>query len=134
MSMRTMEIRGEMGQRVSVTLEDYERTGPQENPHDANWLRCAITAQIGRFHGDVDASLTADDFSRFSSEIENLTEGAALVASFTTMEEALTLRIEAHRAGRATVTGTLRASDSTPLTSLSFVFESDLSYLGQLKT
>jgi hypothetical protein len=129
--MRTLELRGEMGRRVVVVVDDYERGGPQSNPYDANWLRCSISTEIGKFRGEVEASLTTNDFSRFSSELEKVTAGASSVASLTTMEEALTLRIEVNRAGRATVTGMLRGSDSTPPTSLSFGFESDLSFLRQ---
>jgi hypothetical protein len=131
--MRTLEIRGEMGRRVAVVVEDYERGGPQQDPHDANWLRCSITAEIGKFSGEVEASLTTNDFIRFSSELEKVVSGAASVASFTTMEEALALRIEVDRAGRAAVSGTLRGSDSTPPTVLSFGFESDVSFLRPLQ-
>lgn len=131
--MRTVEIRGEMGRLVTIVIDDYERSGSQQDPYDANWLRCSVTAEIGKFRGEVETSLTTGDFSRFSSELNDVTARVTSVASFTTMEEALTLRIEVDRAGRATVTGTLRGSDSTPHTSLSFGFESDLSFLRQLE-
>jgi hypothetical protein len=128
--MTTLNVRGELGRRVTVEIHGYEHEAAQES-YDANWLRCSVEADIGRFRGQVDASFTTQDFVRFLSELEQVIALASSVASFQTHEEALALRIEVDRAGRATVSGKLREVDfKGPV--LSFTFESDLSFLGEL--
>lgn len=129
--MNTLNIRGEFGRRVTVEIHGYENESAQE-PYDANWLRCSVKANIGRFQGEVDASFTTHDFVRFSSELEQVVTGASSVALFQTYEEALALRVEVDRTGRAVVSGKLREVDfNGPV--LSFTFESDLSFLAQMQ-
>ena len=130
--MATLELRGDLGQRIAVAVHGYERSEPQANAYDANWLRCLITVELGKFRGEVEASLTTNDFSRLAAQVAQLVSGAVGTASFDTIEESLTLGIAIDHAGRATISGMLRA-DASRRTSLSFDFESDVSFVRQLQ-
>ena len=78
----------------------------------------------------MDASFTTKDFARFLSELDGVVSGATTVASFDTMENALSIRVEVDRVGRAVVTGKVR--EVAPYGSeLSFTFESDHSLLAK---
>ena len=123
---KQVEIRGELGGRVLLTVRGYERQSAQ-SADDANWLQCSAKVEVGRFHGEVDAAFTTHDFSRFSTEIGGVLSGSATTAVFRTIEEMLTVSIEVGRTGSASVSGELRELDGG--VSLSFKFESDLSFL-----
>ncbi len=127
--MATLNLQGELGRRLTIEVHCYESDAPRD-PYDANWLRCSAEAEVGRFRGAVDASFTTQDFARFLAELDQVVRGASLVASFQTMEEALSVRVEVDRVGRAVISGKLREIDvGGP--ALSFTFESDLSFLGR---
>jgi len=125
--MAELNLQGELGRRLTIDVHGYESDAPRD-PYDANWLRCSAEVEVGRFRGAIDASFTTQDFARFLSEFDQVVEGAGSVASFETMEEALSVRIEVDRAGRAVVSGKLREIDVNG-PALSFIFESDLSFL-----
>jgi hypothetical protein len=125
--MTTLVLHGEYGRRLTIDVHGYERDSFQD-PYDANWLRCSVDLDAGRFRGAVDASFTTQDFARFLSEMDQVVRGDARAASFQTMEEALSIRVEVDRAGRALVTGSLREIDAGGSV-LSYSIESDLSFL-----
>jgi len=125
--MATLNIQGELGSRLTINVHGYESDAPGD-PYDANWLLCSAEVDVGRFHGVVDASFMTRDFARFLTELDHVVTRANLVASFQTMEEVLSVRVEVDRAGRAVVSGRLREIDVGG-SDLSFAFESDLSYL-----
>lgn len=127
--MANLNLRGHLERRLTIDVHDYERDGSGD-PYDANWLRCSTQVDVGRFHGAVDASFTTQDFARFLSELDQVMKGTSFAAAFQTMEEALSVRVEIDRAGRIIVDGKLREIDGNGPT-LSFIFESDLSFLGQ---
>jgi hypothetical protein len=127
MGMKTFALEGDGGRRLRITVRGYERN-VAFNPYDANWLVCSAEVEVGAFRGAVDASFTTNDFSSFLSDVNNLMNGSAMAATFTTMEDALTFRFTIDHAGRARVTGTLR--ERGPFEAeLSFGFESDRSWL-----
>lgn len=126
---KLLEIRGELGHRIVVRVSRYEREEAQ-NSDDANWLRCSVLAEVGRFRGEVDAAFMTDDFLQLSKQIDEVLQGGSRQAAFHPLEEALTVRIEVDRAGRASVQGVLRDMDGP---TLSFSFESDLSFLRPLR-
>lgn len=125
--MATLNLQGDLGRRLTIEVHGYESDAPRDW-YDANWLKCSAEVEVGRFRGAVDASFTTQDFARFLSELDQVVDGAVSGASFQTMEEALSARVEVDRAGRAIVTGTLREID-VDRSALSFIFESDLSFL-----
>ena len=125
--MTTLILDGEHGRRLTIDVHGYERDSFQD-PYDANWLRCSVDLDAGRFHGAVYASFTTQDFARFLSEMDQVVRGDARAASFQTIEEALSILVEVDRAGRAVVTGSLREIDAGGSV-LSYSIESDLSFL-----
>lgn len=133
--MTTLVFHGEHGRRLTIDVHGYERESSQD-PYDANWLRCSVDLDSGRFRGAVDASFTTEDFARFLLELDQVVRGDARAASFQTMEEALSIRVEIDRAGRAVIAGNLREIDAGGSV-LSYSIESDLSFLqrshGELK-
>lgn len=126
---KLLEIRGENGHRVVVRVHRYERDTAQ-NSDDANWLHCSVLAEVGHFRGEVDAAFTTDDFMQLSTQVDEVLRGGCGQAAFHPLEEALTVRIEVDRAGRASVQGVLRDLGGP---TLSFGFDSDLSFLRPLR-
>jgi len=98
--MTTLVLHGEHGRRLTIDVHGYERDLFQD-PYDANWLNCSVDLDVGRFRGAVDASFTTQDFARFLSELDQVVRGDARVASFQTMEEALSIRKESERLEKA---------------------------------
>ena len=129
MTLATLNLCGELGRRLTIDVHGYEHDGPGDT-YDSNWLRCSAQVDVGRFCGAVDASFTTQDFGSFLAQLELVVTGKSVEASFQTMEEALSIRVEIDRAGRAVVVGKLRETDFNGST-LSFVFDSDLSFLGR---
>ena len=127
--MKTLTLEGERGRKLLICVYGFERD-VAEDPYDANWLRCSAEVEQGSFRGSVEASFTTNDFARFLSEMDRLMTGDSETASFNTMEEALTLRVEVDPAGRATVVGRLRQVEAGG-PELSFNFESDISFLAK---
>lgn len=125
--MTTLTIQGDLGRRVLVSVQGYERESALDS-YDANWLRCSADVEHGAFRGTVAASFSTDDFSRFLEALDEIMSGSGTVAHFTTMEQALDLRVEVDRAGRATVNGQLREHGEFG-GALSFAFGSDRSFL-----
>ena len=125
--MTTLVLSGEHERRLTIDVHGYERDSFQD-PYDANWLKCSVDLEVGRFRGAVDASFTTQDFARFLSELDQVVQGDARVASFQTMEEALSIRVEVDRAGRAVLAGSLREIDAGG-SELSYSIDSDLSFL-----
>lgn len=130
--MVTLNLRGELGRRLTISVHGYERD-TSHDPYDANWLRCSAEVELGQFHGSVDAAFTTHDFARFLSELAQVVQGAAVAASFQTIEECLSIRVEVDRAGRVVVRGKLREIDSEGA-ALSFAFDSDLSFLRETQS
>lgn len=127
--MAILVFHGELGRRLKINVHEYERDVPQD-PYDANWLRCSVELQLGRFSGSIDASFTTQDFARFLSELDQVVQGTATKASFHTMEEALSIRVEAVRGGRIAVEGNLHEIGAGGSV-LSYCIDSDFSFLKQ---
>lgn len=115
------------GGRVVVVVLGYENPSAP-NTSDANWLSCEVSVKLGGWEGAVRASLTTEDFAALAKDLRAVFDGAATVATFDTMEEALALRFEMARTGSCRVTGTVR-DRSNPEVKLSFVLQSDQTYL-----
>ena len=122
----TIIIKGESGSRVQVSVQGYERAASSD-PYDSNWLACTVAVHVGGFEGGVEAAMQTYDFARFSAALDGLLEGTEKAAGFTTMEEALGLRLEADNLGHIAVSGTIASADRT--TTLSFAIETDQTYL-----
>jgi hypothetical protein len=130
--MKTITLRGERGRRLTIVTYRYEQEKSQ-NPYDASWLQCSVEVDLGQFRGAVNASFMTHDFAGFLEELEKVVNADALLATFNTMEEALSLRVELDRAGHATINGKLREVDWNG-TELSFTIESDRSFLTETIT
>jgi hypothetical protein len=117
-------IKGENGSRVQIDVRGYERAAGSD-PHDNNWLGSTLLVEVAGFRGELGVALQTFDFSRFGRELGALLDAKARVASFETMEEGISLRVEAERHGHATISGTVRSESAK----FSFSFETDQTYL-----
>jgi len=125
--MTTLVLQGELGQRLTIDVKAYDQERPRDM-YDANWLACSIELVLGRFRGSIDASLTTHDFASFLSSLSQMLRGAERTATFQTMEEALSIRIDATHTGQVIVAGKLRETHGDQ-TELLFSFRSDLSFV-----
>lgn len=123
-----IEIAGH-GASLKVEVLGYENPSAQDLS-DANWLSCNVLARIGSFSGNFNGSFTTYDFVQFRDELRELLKEQSGTASFLTDEEQLRLRVEVGRTGIARIEGVAQIHDM-PQASLSFLFESDVSFLSQ---
>ena len=122
----TIIVKGESGNRVQVSVQGYERAASAD-PHDSNWLACTVAVHVAGFEGGVEAAMQTYDFARFRTALDGLLEGKEKAAVFSTMEEALELRLEADNLGHVAVSGTVTSADRS--STLSFLIETDQTYL-----
>jgi len=130
--MVTLNVRGESNRRLTIIVQSYERNVAQD-PFDANWLRCSVDVESGRFRASIEASFTTHDFALFLAELAQVVQRSAVTASFQTMEESLSFHIEADETGRAIIRGQLREI-ALEETVLCFAFDSDLSFLQETES
>lgn len=97
---------------------------------DANWLSAEIRIDVPGFHGCYGTHLRSDDFSRFRDELEEVERRSRTEATFSTMEEGLTLQGVLKCTGQLVWKGIARHSsgDST----LTFEMETDYASLNGL--
>ncbi len=61
---------------------------------DGNWVKSQVIIQAGGFSGSIMASLRTDEFLQFKEELSRLYSALKGRASFSSMEEWLTIRVE----------------------------------------
>lgn len=61
---------------------------------DGNWVKSQIIIRVGGFHANITASLRTDEFFRFKEELSRLYSTLKGQASFSSMEEWLTIHVE----------------------------------------
>jgi hypothetical protein len=128
--MITVPISGHGGS-ISIEVLGYENTAAT-NESDANWLKSRIRIVAGPFSGELDASLTTQDFVYLERELTDVLRTFEGKATFQTDEDWLYFQIEMGSRGAAIISGALKANSGSR-TSLSFSFETDQSYLTQTK-
>ncbi len=99
---------------------------------DANWIACEIEVAVGGFHGAFRADLRSDEFLAFSRTMDDLAVALDSVATFSTMEQQLSVLLAGDGRGHVRVEGS--ASDTAGSGNrLHFSFEIDQTYLKQIQ-
>lgn len=115
----------------SVTIEVIGYENPAAgNDSDANWLRSTVRVSVGPFAGDIEGSLTTQDFAYFERELSEVLRTLQGKATFQTDEDWLRFEVGMGSRGTATVSGVVKAGGGSQA-SLRFSFETDQSYLGE---
>jgi hypothetical protein len=60
---------------------------------DGNWLNTSVNVSVGGFNGSFVASLRADEFSRFHTELKLLRDNQVGTAAFSSMEDWLSIEV-----------------------------------------
>lgn len=118
---------GDGGQRLSLQTSGYQRPKATDD-YDANWLHSTVSITAGPFAGNFPANLSTYDFAALLARLERQLERLEGHFEFESIERDVILSVEFHRAGNATVSGSLRPGGASPV-SLSFEFETDQSAL-----
>lgn len=80
------------GSVLRITL--LGRSHPDTNDFwDGNWIRAAVEAKVGGFHGSVNGEARADELAQFLDQLARLQETLQGTAEFETMEGWLSIRI-----------------------------------------
>lgn len=85
-----IRVGGERSEFLAITL--LGRSHPAASDYwDGNWVRAAVEVAAGGFCGKVDGDLRADELVAFCGDLTLLNESLVGTASFTTMEEWLSI-------------------------------------------
>lgn len=76
---------------------------------DANWLRSRIRVAAGPLSGEIDATLTTQDFVYFERELTEVLRTLRGKATFQTDEDSLRFDVQMGSRGTATVSGSVKA-------------------------
>ncbi len=79
-------------ERIEVEVHGYERA-PVGEHYDDNWLTVEIRVRAGGFRGKASATIITGELTKFLSELRPLHQTLSGAATFTTMEEQLSLRL-----------------------------------------
>ncbi|MBM5811370.1 MAG: hypothetical protein FJ191_05310 [Gammaproteobacteria bacterium] len=117
------------GGSITIKVIGYENPAAG-NDSDANWLRSTVRVSVGPFAGDIDGSLTTQDFAYFERELSEVLRTLQGQATFQTDEDWLRFEVGMGSRGTATVSGVVKAGGGSHA-SLRFSFETDQSFLGE---
>lgn len=116
-------------EHLSITVLGREHAGASDY-WDGNWIICMISAAVGGFVGDIRASLRTDEIRRFNEDLKTLSQTLSGSAVLETMEQWITLTVQAASRGRIEISGELRDAAGNGNV-LSFELpEVDQTYLG----
>jgi hypothetical protein len=125
--MPSFSIGGEENERLEVQIHGYERA-PVGEYYDDNWVRATVSVAVGAFSGEFDAAFLTSDFVGFRDELLVLNETLAGKASFTTLEDQLSLEFTGN--GRGGIGLKAVAVDAPGIGNrLEFALDLDQSYL-----
>jgi hypothetical protein len=89
-----------------VVLAVVGRMHPEAQDYwDGNWLITPIRLHVGGFSGTLAAGLRGEELARFREELEGVYANVAGMATLTSIEDWLTLRVNCRRTGSLEVTG-----------------------------
>ena len=125
--MPSFAIGGEERERVEVQVNGYERA-PVGEYFDDNWVRVVVVVAVGRFAGEYEATFLTSDFVGFRKELQALHHSLDGKASFSTMEEQLSLELVGNGRGGIELKG-LAADVPGSDNRLEFVLQLDQSHL-----
>jgi hypothetical protein len=115
-------------ERIEVEVHGYERTAVGEYC-DGNWLTVEIRVRVGGFRGKASATIMTGELTKFLSELRPLYQTLRGAASFTTMEEQLSLRLVGDGKGHIELRGEV-ADQPGVGNRLHFTLQFDQSQLG----
>lgn len=115
-------------ERIEVEVHGYERAAAGEY-YDDNWLAVEIGVRAGGFRGKASATIMTGDLTKFLSELRPLYQTLSGTASFTTMEDQLSLRLAGDGKGHIELRG--EVADQPGIGNrLHFALQFDQSQLG----
>jgi hypothetical protein len=123
-----LKISGD-GAWLSVEVLGYENR-LAECESDANWLSSIVELSIGPFEGKLSAALSTHDFADFMEQLQKVNALAVPTAVFACDEDSLRIAVETSSLGSVRVSGHVKQISSFNA-SLSFSFDSDLTYIAQ---
>jgi hypothetical protein len=125
--MPSFSIGGGENERVEVRVHGYERA-PVGEYYDDNWVRASVAVAVGAFSGEFDAAFLTSDFVRFREGLAVLNETLVGKASFTTLDDQLSLELTGNGRGGIRFKGV--AVDAPGIGNrLEFALDLDQSYL-----
>jgi hypothetical protein len=92
-------------ERIEIDVQAYEQRAATGDYWDDNWISVEIRVRAGGFRGKVYAAFLAGELTAFLSELRPLYETLGGAASFTTMEEQLSLRLHGDGKGHIELEG-----------------------------
>jgi hypothetical protein len=102
--MQTFSLGGNERDRVEVQVHSYERA-PVGDYHDDNWVQVSVRVRAGAFSGAFDCTFLAPEFSEFRDSLRALHQSLTGKASFSTLEEQLTLELAGDGLGHISLRG-----------------------------
>ncbi|MFA9441774.1 hypothetical protein ACDA63_19260 [Uliginosibacterium sp. sgz301328] len=117
-------------QSITIEVHSYER-GVTGDYYDDNWLNVIVSIKAGGFSGHFPTSFLTEDFFSFHEEVSALYETLKGSATFSTMEEQLSLSLVGN--GRGGIKLTAVAVDEVGIgNQLKFAFPIDQTHLRSL--
>ena len=115
-------------ERIEINVLNYERA-PVGEYWDDNWLNVEISICAGGFRGKASATIITSELEKFLSELKALHEKLNGTATFTTLEEQLSLRLNGDGKGHIELRGEV-ADQAGIGNRLNFTLQFDQSQLG----
>jgi hypothetical protein len=125
--MPSFSIGGEERERVEIQVNGYERS-PVGEFFDDNWVRVVVVIAVGGLSGKYAAAFLTSDFVEFREELQTLHRSLQGKASFSTMEEQLSLKLTGNGRGGIELKG-LAADFPGSNNRLEFVLQLDQGHL-----
>lgn len=132
--MSEINLRGENGFRLALSVDGYERE-PRGESYDDNWLRGSASVEVSQpplatFRAKCDVSWQTTDLLRFQEVLRALLDDLAGVATLSTTEDQVELTIRL-TAGKGTIEGRVEAH---AIASLEFEGMTDQTFLSNTLT
>ena len=127
LDMPSFAFGGEERERIEVSVHAYERA-PVGDYYDDNWVRASVVVSVGSFSGNYDAAFLTSDFASFREALRELHQSLTGVASFSTLEEQLSLQLAGDGLGHVLLKGIALDAPGTG-NRLEFELALDHSYL-----
>jgi len=109
----------------NFVIEILGRSYPDSKDfEDGNWLGAKIHISIGPFKGVVNASLRAEEFSRFLKQVEPMAKTLKGTAEYRSMEKWLSINMSCDKFGHVRAEGIIKEGPVTH-TQLNYVINFD---------
>lgn len=102
--MLSVAFGGEERERVEIQVHGYERT-PVGESYDDNWVNVSVLISVGAFAGKYDATFLTSDFIGLRAGLQALHESLEGTASFSTLEDQLSLKFTGDGRGHIALKG-----------------------------